>query len=127
MLKFQRFFRRFSLHFPRCPSPNLKKIQALVKFYQFLIILLGCTAIGGDGISGNFPENVPEIFRICSGKKSVKNPDTPQQYNKKPVKFDQGLDFLKVWRGKSRKTIGKTRENEEKTVKSKNFRALFSY
>ena len=47
---------------------------------------------------------------------------TPQQYNKKSVKFDQGLDFLKVWRGKSRKTIGKTKENEEKTVKFKNFR-----
>ena len=42
--------------------------------------------------------------------------------NKKHVKFDQGLDFLKVWRGKSRKTIGKRRENEEKTVKFKNFR-----
>ena len=22
---------------------------------------------------------------------------TPQQYNKKPVKFDEGLDFLKLW------------------------------
>ena len=28
---------------------------------------------------------------------------TPQQYNKKSVKFDQGLDFLNVWRGKSKK------------------------
>ena len=52
---------------------------------------------------------------------------TPRQYNKKPVKFDQGLDFLKVWRGKSKKTIGKTKENKENTVKSRNFRALFSY
>ena len=39
---------------------------------------------------------------------------TPQQYNKKSVKFDQGLDFLKVWRGKSRKTLGKTKENDSK-------------
>ena len=25
--------------------------------------------------------------------------NTPQQYNKKSVKIDQGLDFLKVWAG----------------------------
>ena len=34
----------------------------------------------------------------------------PQQYNKKPVKFDQGLDFLKFWGGKWRETVGKTKE-----------------
>ena len=41
---------------------------------------------------------------------------TPVVYNKTPVKIDQGLDFLKIWRGKSKKTIGKTRENEEKAI-----------
>ena len=35
-------FPRFSYCFLRFPSPNLKKIQALVKFYRFLIVLLGC-------------------------------------------------------------------------------------
>ena len=40
---------------------------------------------------------------------------TPRQYNKNPAKFGQGLDFLKVWRGKSRKAIGKTMENDKKT------------
>ena len=48
--------------------------------------------------------------------------NTPQQYNKKSVKFDQGLDFLKVWQGKSKKTIGKPKEHEEKTLKFKMFR-----
>ena len=43
--------------------------------------------------------------------------NTPQQYNKKPVKIDTGLDFLKVWRGKSKKTSGKTMGNERKNVK----------
>ena len=33
---------------------------------------------------------------------------TPQQYNKKPVEIDQGLDFLKFGGGKWRKTIEKT-------------------
>ena len=33
---------------------------------------------------------------------------TPQQYNKKPVEINRGLDFLRVWRGKSKKAIGKT-------------------
>jgi hypothetical protein len=46
---------------------------------------------------------------------------TPQLYNKKPVNIGQGLDLLMVWGGKSKKTIRKTRENEEKTVKSENF------
>ena len=52
---------------------------------------------------------------------------TPQQYDKKRVKIDQGLDFLKFWQGKPRKTVGKTRENEEKTVTITNFRVYFSY
>ena len=47
------------------------------------------------------------------GKGMIVFSATPQQYNKKPVKIDQGLDFLKVWRGKSKKTIGKTQENNE--------------
>ena len=46
----------------------------------------------------------------------------PQLYNKKPVKIGQGLDFLKVWQGKSKKTIGKNMENEETTLKLKEFR-----
>ena len=35
---------------------------------------------------------------------------TPQRYHKKPVKIDQGLDFLKLWRGKSEKTVAKTKK-----------------
>ena len=50
-------------------------------------------------------------------EKTKASASTPQQYNKKSVKFDQGLDFLKVWRGKSRKTIRKRRENKENTIK----------
>ena len=61
------------------------------------------------------------------GKGMIVFSATPQQYNKKPVKIDQGLDFLKVWRGKSKKTRGKTTENKGKTIKSRKFRALFSY
>ena len=53
----------------------------------------------------------------------VVSKSTPQQYNKKLVKIDQGLHFLKVWRGKSKEITGKTLENDGKnTVKSKNFR-----
>ena len=46
--------------------------------------------------------------------------NTPQQCNKKPVKFVQGLDFLKVGRGesKTKKTTGRTKESEEKTIRS---------
>ena len=36
---------------------------------------------------------------------------TPQQYNKKPVNIDQGLDFLKVWRAKVSKNKRKHVEN----------------
>ena len=56
-----------------------------------------------------------KIFGRCLGHAFVL---TPQQYTKKPVKIGQGLDFLKVWRGKSKKTIGKAK----KTIKIKNFR-----
>ena len=38
-------FLRFSSVFPRFPSPKLKKIQTLVDFYRFLIVLLGCISI----------------------------------------------------------------------------------
>ena len=45
IFKFYRFFLvfpPFSYCFPRFPSPNLKKIQALVKFYVFLIQKIEC-------------------------------------------------------------------------------------
>ena len=60
--------------------------------------------------------------KVLQVKKIIIMIYTHQQYNKKSVKFDQGLDFLKVWRGKSKKTIGKRRGNEENTVKFKDFR-----
>ena len=52
---------------------------------------------------------------IFSGSRKSERPHsfeiTTQQYNKKRVSFDQGLDFLKVWRGKSMKKQGKSRKN----------------
>ena len=50
--------------------------------------------------------------------------DTPQQYHKKSVKIDQGLDFLKFWRGKSRKTIRKKEGKRGKNGKSSKFQGL---
>jgi len=38
----------------------------------------------------------------------ISNSDTPQQCNENPVNIDQGLDFLKVWRGESERTRGNT-------------------
>ena len=44
-----------------------------------------------------------EFENMASSHISNRKKDTPQRYNKKPVEFDQALDFLKVWRGKSKK------------------------
>ena len=49
----------------------------------------------------------------------------PRRYDKKPVKFDPGLDVLNVWRGTSRKTIGKTNQHEDNTVNNKTSRSYF--
>ena len=51
-------------------------------------------------------KNLPETF-------ANSYEHTPWQYNKKPVKFEQGLDFLKFWRSKSRKTQGKQTTNRQ--------------
>ena len=59
---------------------------------------------------------------VSQGPRLGTDQTTPQQYNKKSVKFDQGLDFLKVWGGKSRKTVGRRKENKENTIKIKKIR-----
>ena len=71
------------------------------------------------GISGKCPGR----FRELSGKRPG-NVSTPQQYNKKPVKIGQGLDFLKFWGGKPRETIGKSKDNVGKTKKIYGFQGL---
>ena len=48
----------------------------------------------------------PEVVRKVREAK-------PQQYNKKPVKIDQGLDVLNIWEGNQ----GKQQEKQLKTVK----------
>ena len=79
------------------------------------------------------PKPSPGQFRSCGksypsyfwGRTLITGRDyAPQLYNKKPVTIDQGLDFLKVWRGKSRQTLGKDEGKRGKNGKIYKFKGL---
>ena len=74
-------FPPFSACLLRFPSPNLKKIQALVNFHRFLILLLGCIAeriLGGVwGIFlEDFGRGLEDFERDLEVKTGGSNPKT---------------------------------------------------